>query len=75
MSTRPKPPPYPKPPRPPAEPPRPQPGHFAGNGPLLRSLTCEGAAFPEKLEARLGHDRGRGAAVARRAIKGRGVCA
>jgi alkanesulfonate monooxygenase SsuD/methylene tetrahydromethanopterin reductase-like flavin-dependent oxidoreductase (luciferase family) len=26
MSTRPKPPPYPKPPRPPAEPPRPQPG-------------------------------------------------
>jgi len=40
---------------------------------VLRSLTCEGAAFPEKLEARLGHDRGRGAAVARRVIKGRGV--
>ena len=39
----------------------------------MRSLTCEGAAFPEKLEARLGHDRGRGAAVARRVIKGRGV--
>src|SRR5262249_58130005 len=34
MSTRPKPPPYPKPPRPPAEPPRPQPGVSMRSSPV-----------------------------------------
>jgi len=38
MSTRPKPPPYPKPPRPPGEPPRPQPGLDA----LQRPINADG---------------------------------
>jgi hypothetical protein len=40
MSTRPKPPPYPKPPRPPPEPPRPQPGVS-----MLRSIPSATRAF------------------------------
>jgi hypothetical protein len=47
MSTRPKPPPYPKPPRPPAEPPRPQPGASmlcAARAPLR--ATHPPSAFP-----------------------------